>query len=140
LRNNAMKESKKLLLIDDDVDFLDMNKTVLENNGYTVLTAHSAKEGMDKVKAEIPDLIVLDLMMEKFDSGFSFAKELKSNPLFKHIPILMLTAVADKTGFRFSKELDGYWMRTDDYAEKPIVPSELLKRVKNLFDKAEKGE
>lgn len=131
-----MNKKTKILLVDNDIDFVDLNKAVLENNGYEVVTAFSAREGVDKVKVEQPDLIVLDLMMEKHDAGFSFAKQIKSEPLYKQIPILMLTSVADVTGFGFSQELDGYWMKTDDYAEKPIMPDELLKKVKQLLDKA----
>ncbi len=131
-----MSNKTKILLVDNDVDFVDLNKAVLENNGFEVVTAFSGREGVDKVAVEQPDLIVLDLMMEKHDSGFSFAKKLKANPLYKMIPILMLTSVADVTGFDFSQQLDGYWMKTDDYAKKPIMPDELVKRVKNLLEKA----
>ena len=131
-----MSSKTKILLVDNDVDFVDLNKAVLENNGYEVVTAFSGREGLDKVKVEQPDLIVLDLMMEKHDSGFSFAKQIKVDPLYKNIPILMLTSVADVTGFGFSQKLDGYWMKTDDYAEKPIMPDELVKRVKNLIEKS----
>jgi len=129
----------KILLVDNDVDFVDLSKAVLENNGYEVVTAFSGREGLDKVKVEQPDLIVLDLMMEKHDSGFSFAKQIKADPLSKQIPILMLTSVADVTGFGFSQESDGYWMKTDDYAEKPIMPDELLKKVKQLLKKADEN-
>ena len=132
-----MSKKNKILLVDNDVDFVDLNKAVLENNGYEIVTAFSAREGVDKVKIEQPDLIVLDLMMEKHDAGFSFAKQIKADPLYKQIPILMLTSVADVTGFGFSQELDGYWMKTDDYAEKPIMPGELLKKVKQLLEKAD---
>ena len=132
-----MSKKNKILLVDNDVDFVDLNKAVLENNGYEIVTAFSAREGVDKVKIEQPDLIVLDLMMEKHDAGFSFAKQIKADPLYKQIPILMLTSVADVTGFGFSQELDGYWMKTDDYAEKPIMPDELLKKVKQLLEKAD---
>jgi two-component system alkaline phosphatase synthesis response regulator PhoP len=130
----------KILLVDNDVDFVDLSKAVLENNGYEVVTAFSGREGLDKVKVEQPDVIVLDLMMEKHDSGFSFAKQIKADPLYKQIPILMLTSVADVTGFGFSQELDGYWMKTDDYVEKPIMPDELLKRVKSLLEKSKEDE
>jgi len=126
----------KILLVDNDVDFVDLNRAVLENNGYEVVTAFSAREGVDKVKVEQPDLIVLDLMMEKHDAGFSFAKQIKADPLHKNTPILMMTSVAEVTGFGFSQELDGYWMKTDDYAAKPIMPEELLKRVQKLLESA----
>jgi len=134
-----VNNKNKILLVDNDVDFVDLNKAVLENNGYEIVTAFSAREGVDKVKVEQPDLIVLDLMMEKHDAGFSFAKQIKADPLYKQIPILMLTSVADVTGFGFSQELDGYWMKTDDYAEKPIMPDELLKKVKELLDKSDEN-
>ena len=135
-----MNNKTKILLVDNDVDFVDLSKAVLENNGYEVVTAFSGREGLDKVKVEQPDVIVLDLMMEKHDSGFSFAKQIKADPLYKQIPILMLTSVAYVTGFGFSQELDGYWMKTDDYAEKPIMPDELLKRVKSLLEKSKEDE
>jgi CheY-like chemotaxis protein len=131
----------KILLVDNDTDFVDMNKAVLEHHGYQVVTAYSGKEGLEAVKLERPDAIVLDLMMEKHDSGFSFAQTLKSDPNFKGIPILMLTSVADATGFRFSLEQDGYWMKTDDFADKPLLPKELVTRVEQLLTKAkEEGE
>ena len=135
-----MSQKTKILLVDNDVDFVDLNKAVLENNGYEIVTAFSAREGVDKVKVEQPDLIVLDLMMEKHDAGFSFAKQIKADPLLKKIPILMMTSVADVTGFGFSQELDGYWMKTDDYAEKPLMPDQLLKKVKQLLDREQEND
>ena len=135
-----MDKKTRILLVDDDVDFIDLNKAVLENHGFDVVYAFSGREGLDKVRFEQPDLIVLDLMMEKHDTGFAFAKTLKADPLYKDIPILMLTAVAESTGYDFSQELDGYWMKTNDYASKPLLPEELLKRVKDLLARrAEQG-
>ncbi len=128
-----MDKKQRILLVDDDVDFIDLNKAVLENHGFEVVVAFSAREGLEKVKFEQPQLIVLDLMMEKHDSGFGFAKALKSDPLYRNIPILLLTAVAGETGYDFSQELDGYWMKTDDYASKPLLPEELVKRITGLL-------
>lgn len=128
-----MKHKGKILLVDDDLDFLEMHQIVLENDGYEVLTAADAREGMDKVQVEMPDLIILDLMMEKHDSGFSFSKEIKSNPLFKKIPILMVTSVANTTGYRFSMEEDGYWMKIDDFLEKPVNHDVLISKIKELL-------
>jgi DNA-binding response OmpR family regulator len=73
------------------------------------------------------------LMMEKHDTGFGVAKTLKADPVYKDIPVLMLTAVAGTTGYDFSQELDGYWMKTDDYASKPLPPEELISRIKGLL-------
>jgi len=136
-----MAKKTKILLVDNDVDFVNLNKAVLENNGFEVATAFSAKEGLDRLRLEMPDLVVLDLMMEKHDSGFSFSRSAKADPVFKRIPILMLTAVGQTTGTEFSQNLDGYWMRTDDYASKPIMPDELLKRIRGLLERArQEGE
>jgi CheY-like chemotaxis protein len=132
-----MDKKTRILLVDDDVDFIDLNKAVLENHGFDVVSAFSGREGLDKVRFEQPDLIVLDLMMEKHDTGFAFAKALKADPLYKNIPILMLTAVSGTTGYDFSQELDGYWMKTDDYASKPLLPEDLITRVKDLLARSE---
>jgi len=135
-----MKASGKILLVDDDPDFLEMHKAVLLNHGYDVLTATSGQEGLERIRAEMPDLIILDLMMEKHDAGFSFSKTLKTDPLFKKIPILMVTSVAEVTGFRFSLEEDGYWMKTDDFLDKPVMPEVLLERVDKLLREREEGQ
>ncbi len=132
-----MPQKGKILLVDDDLDFLEMHKAVLVNHGYEVKTAPSAQEGLEKVRTEMPDLIVLDLMMEKHDAGFSFSRQIKSDPLFKKIPILMVTAVADVTGFKFSLEKDGYWMKTDEFLDKPVEPSVLIEKVEKLLGKKE---
>ena len=135
-----MKASGKILLVDDDPDFLEMHKTVLESRGYEVFTATSAQEGLGRVRAEMPDLIVLDLMMEKHDAGFSFSKTIKTDPLFRRIPILMVTSVAEATGYRFSFEEDGYWMKTDDFLDKPVPPDVLLDTVDKLLQKRKEQE
>lgn len=132
-----MPRKRKILLVDDDLDFLEMHKAVLVNHDYEVTTATSAQEGLEKVRAEMPDLIVLDLMMEEHDAGFSFSRQIKNDPLFKKIPILMVTSVADATGYRFSLEKDGYWMKTDEFLDKPVEPSVLLDAVEKLLDRKE---
>ena len=134
-----MSKKTKILLVDNDVDFIDLNKAVLENSGFDVVVAYSSAEGLDRVRFEQPDLIVLDIMMEKHDSGFGFAKAMKADPTSKNIPILMLTAVGSETGMDFSQELDGYWMKTDDYANKPLLPEDLVKKINELLARAAKG-
>ena len=130
---------KRILIIDDDVDFVDLNKAVLENNGFEVETAFSGREGLDKVQFDAPDLILLDLMLEKHDTGFSFAKSIKADPRYKDIPIMMISAVAGETGYDFTQDQDGYWMKTDDFVSKPVEPEELVKRINALIEKAKKG-
>ena len=133
-----MSKKTKILLVDNDVDFIDLNKAVLENSGFDVVVAYSSAEGLDRVRFEQPDLIVLYLMMEKHDSCFGFAKAMKADPTTKNIPILMLTAVGSETGMEFSQELDGYWMKTDDYANKPLLPEDLVKKINELLAKSAK--
>ena len=130
-----MKFKAKILLVDDDPDFLEMHKAVLARNGYEVLTAFNGREGLERVRTDLPDLIILDLMMEKHDSGFSFSKQIKNDPLFKKIPILMVTSVAEVTGYSFSLEKDGYWMKADDFLDKPVMPDVLIGRVEKLLRK-----
>jgi len=125
---------KKILIIDDNPEFLKLNGATLEAAGYEVEVAYNADEGFTKVEYGQPDAIVLDLMMERHDSGFKLAKKLKTHPVFKAIPILMLTAVGEATGFRFSMEQDGHWMKTDDFADKPLSPDELVERVERLIE------
>jgi two-component system alkaline phosphatase synthesis response regulator PhoP len=131
-----MNKKPKILLVDDDVDFVDVNKAVLENHGFDVVAAFSGREGLGKVRFEQPDLIVLDLMMERHDTGFAFAKAVKADPVYKKIPILLLTCANGTTGADFSQDRDGYWMKTDCYATKPLLPEDLIKQVEELLSKA----
>jgi len=128
-----MSSKGKILLVDDDQDFLDMSTAVLKNHGYEVFTATSGQEGLMRVRTEMPDAIILELMLEKHDTGFLFCQKIKTDPLFKEIPILMVTCVAEKTGHRFSLKDDGYWMKTNDYLEKPVKPEVLLERLDTLL-------
>ena len=131
-----MAQKKKVLIIDDNISFVKMNTVALEAAGYEVEAAYNSEEGFTKVEYGQPDAIVLDLMMERHDSGFTLAKKLKTHPLLRNIPILMLTAVGEATGFRFSMEKDGYWMKTDDFADKPLDAEELVARVGKLIEGA----
>jgi CheY-like chemotaxis protein len=130
-----MNQKPKILLVDDDTDFIEQNRAALESKGFQVIAGSSGREGLDKVRFEQPDLIVLDLMMERHDTGFTVAKALKADPLYKRIPILMVSSAREKTGCDFSQEMDGYWMKTDEYVCKPIQPEELAERVEDLLAK-----
>ncbi len=131
-----MERKARILLVDDDADFIEATRAALENHGFEVVTASSGKEGLGKVRFEQPDLIVLDLMMERHDTGFAVAKAVKADPVFQKIPILLLSSSAATRGYDFSQELDGYWMKTDAYASKPLPPEELIKLIEGLLSKA----
>lgn len=126
----------KILIIDDDPDIVEAMKVVLESKDYKVSIAKSGGEGIEKVKLNRPDLIILDVMMEAADKGFEVARELKSNEDYKDIPILMITAIKERTGLDFNKEAgDEAWLPVDDYVDKPLKPEELLKKVELLLKK-----
>lgn len=124
----------KILIIDDDPDISEAIKVVLESKNYKVDNAESGEEGLKKIKLGKPDLIILDVMMETGDKGFDVARELKNSKDYKGIPILMLTAIKERTGLDFKKEAsDEEWLPVDDYAEKPLRPNQLIAKVEKLL-------
>jgi DNA-binding response OmpR family regulator len=127
---------EKILIIDDDPDIVESTKVVLESRGYKVISAPSGKEGLKMTRKENPDLIILDVMMEKADTGFELCRELKKEQSYKNIPILMLTAIKEKTRMDFKNETgDEIWLPVDDYCDKPLKPDELLSKVGTLLKK-----
>jgi DNA-binding response OmpR family regulator len=130
---------KKVLIIDNDVDFIDQNKAALEESGFEVISASDSREGIEKVSFEMPDVILLELMLEKHDAGFNLVKALKADPRYKGIPVLMVTSAPGETGCDFCQELDGYWMKTDDFVNKPVTPEDLIKRINILLQKTGKA-
>ncbi len=124
----------KILIVDDDPDIVESMRVVLESRGYSVCSAVSGEEGLKVTRQESPDLIVLDVMMPDGMDGFQVAREIKQDPKMKHIPILMLTAIKDKTGLDFQKEVgDKDWLPVEDYCSKPLNHDELLKKVSKLL-------
>ena len=128
-----MFEKKKILIIDDDKDYGEALRIVLESKGYAVDHLLNIDDGRKAVEKSRPNLIILDVMMDKHTDGFDFCYNLKHDEECKKIPILMLTAVTEKTGFKFSPETDGEYLQADDYVAKPILFAELLSRVNKLI-------
>lgn len=120
-----MKRDKPLILcVDDDADFLDSMKTIIESGAYSVETAGSAEEGLRKFKAVKPDLVVVDLMMEEVDSGVNFVKEIKA--LGPIPPVYMLSSVGD--GLNMSTDYSAIGL--SGVLQKPINPQILLATLK----------
>lgn len=129
-------ENKKILIIDDDLDFVTATGVTLEAKGYKVSSANNKKDGIEKVEEVKPDLIIMDVMMNKMSDGFDLARELKNDERYKKIPILMLTAIGEKTGFNFSAVAgDKAWLPIDEYVEKPIKSEELIAKIQKLISK-----
>ena len=119
-----MSPSPTVLLVDDDADFVDMNRVLLEQNGYTVRTAYSGRQCLAEVSARQPDVIILDMVMESRQDGFDVSRELRNSEHTKRIPLIMITSVNDSIPFRL--EPDRTWLPVDALLEKPVDPQLLL--------------
>jgi len=122
----------KILLIDDDHDFVEATRTVLESVPYEVTVAYDADEGLEKVHEERPDLILLDIIMPTQD-GFYVCEKLKSDPELWHIPVIMLTSLSQRISDTAYSVQDGMMLEADDFIDKPVRPAELLARVARLL-------
>lgn len=131
----------KIMIVDDDPDYIKVIKAILEKEQYTVVTASDKTEGMEKIRAEKPDLAILDVMMHAWQDGFEMSRQLKKDPHLKNMPVLMLTAVENRTGIGFKSTAgDPTWLPVDVFLDKPIEPDVLLAEVtKLLSNKAENG-
>jgi CheY-like chemotaxis protein len=127
-----MTENPKILLIDDDVDFVEATKIVLESKPYEVIVAYDGDDGLQKAREENPDLIILDIIMPGKD-GFSIAELLKKDSELSKIPVLVLTSYAEKGGESSIAASGGLTLETEDYIDKPVSPEELLKRVEKYL-------
>jgi len=124
-----MNINKKVLVVDDDADFVGINKAVLEENGYEVITAHHGRGCVEKARAEKPDLIVLDVMMATDSDGFDVSRELHHYcEATRNIPIIMVTSVNEKYHLNF--EPDERWLPVEVFLEKPVTPECLLREVR----------
>ncbi len=129
-------KNAKILIVDDDLDFTKALQVTLESEQYTVVTAADRTEGMGKIKAEKPDLLILDVMMSTWQDGFEMSRELKKHTQFKDMPILMLTGVQGKSGINFKSTAgDPTWCPVDGFLDKPIEHDIFLAEVKKLLQR-----
>lgn len=125
------RKPKKVLLVDDDKDFLEMHTAVLENRGYEVITAQNSKECMDKLDEMKPDIVVLDVMMEQFDSGFKASERIKQR--HKGLPVVLLTSIGAQTHLDFSSSEDVLRIsKADILLDKPVSPKVLIDEIERL--------
>ena len=128
--------AKKILLVDDDPDIRDVLTVILESRGYQTVTARDGIEGLAALRAENPDLMIVDLLMPKMD-GFAMLKELQDGRWSKYrgTPILILSSVREEASRRRYELETALEFNVDDYVEKPINPDILLERVERLIEK-----
>ena len=130
-----MAEQRLILIVDDDYDFLEINRHILEKAGFRVVTASSPTQAMDRVEAEVPDLVITDLMMSEIDSGFSLSRLLRDDPRTANVPIIMSTSVTTALGLDFKPRSDEDLasMKVDAYFDKPLDPAALVAKVRELL-------
>jgi CheY-like chemotaxis protein len=127
----------KILIIDDDPDFVETVQAMLESGDYVVITAQDGKKGLEMVREEEPDLIILDIMMDSLYEGFSVISTLRGTPEFvdyRDIPIIMASAVKQEYGSRFTLPGGGEYLQGDVYMDKPVKAKELLDTVARLLE------
>ena len=132
-----MAEPRTILCVDDDRDFLEMERRILAGGGYRVACFSDPAAAVAAMNAsvEAPALVVTDLMMSSLDSGFALARRLKDDPRFAAVPVSIVTAVSRQKGFDFSPkgEADLAAMGADAFFDKPVAPQALLAKVKELL-------
>ena len=126
----AGESKKKVLLVDDDADFVAANRIALEAKGYQVVTAPDSRAGVETALREVPDLVVVDLMMEELDAGFALVESLQDHPKTAGVPILMVSGVTTALGFRVDQEGSAPgWLQVTEFVNKPIDPVDLAEKV-----------
>ncbi len=119
----------KILLVDDDLDFVEATKSLLETKGYEILTAPNGEDGYLQAKAHLPSLILLDVMMTYESEGFDAARKLAEDPATQKIAVMLLTGIRKAMKLPLSFGPDADWLPVRAVLEKPIKPDELLKKV-----------
>ena len=127
-------KAARILIVDDDADIAEAMRIILENRGYTVDAAIDSEDASKHIESNKPDLIILDVMMNTKSEGFDFARDLKKAPGTRDIPILMLTAIKDKTGIDFKPAAgDEMWLPVEEFLDKPVRPEQLIEKVESLL-------
>ena len=128
----------RVLIVDDDPDITEAMKVVLENKGYQVTSAGNSTIATELLEKEIPDLIILDVMMTTPQEGFGFSRWLHQEERYKNIPVLMLSGVKDQTGIDFKSTAgDESWLPVTAFLDKPVKPDVLVEQVASLIKAAE---
>ncbi len=122
-----MSEKKRILLVEDEKDLVEVVKIRLEASGYEVLTAADGQQALDKARAQKPDLIILDLMLPRVD-GYKVCRMLKFDEKYKHIPVIIFSARAQEADKKLAQEVGA-----EAYITKPFEPQALLAKIEELL-------
>ncbi len=125
-----MNMKKKILLVDDDNEFVESNKLLLESEGFEVHAAYDGKSGVEKARKTNPDLMILDVMMATDTEGFEVSRDIPKIPELQGLPVIILTGIREKKKLSFGFEPDESWLPCKAVLEKPVSPEKLLEEVK----------
>jgi DNA-binding response OmpR family regulator len=130
--------AKRLLIIDDDPDFVTGIKTILDTAGFEVEVAYDPKEGLRALQTRQYDLLLLDIMMGRGAEGVMIARKLRKDRRLREMPVLIITGMREQIAFLFPGEpIHPRFVEVDELVEKPIEPSLLLEKVNSLIQAAE---
>lgn len=133
-----MSEKKRLLIIDDDPDFVDAIRSILEGANYLVDIAHNPKDGLQALSSREYDLLLLDIMMGRGAEGIMIARKMRRDARLREIPVLIITGIREQIAFLFpGQPLHPHFLPVDELVEKPVEPQFLLERVEALLQAAE---
>lgn len=124
------EEKKKVVCVEDEPEMIDLVKLILSRRGFEVIGAMGGREGLEAIKRERPDLVLLDLMMPDMD-GWEVYQQMKSSDVMKAIPVIVVTAKAQS----IDKVLGLHIAKVDDYITKPFGPQELLDSVEKVIER-----
>ncbi len=129
-----MEKKLYILIVDDDPDILEGILTILESQPYRLATARDGKKCIEMIEEDIPDLLILDLLMPRMD-GWGVIREMRSEPRFASVPIMVLTTVIEDASRRRYELETGMAMDVQDYIQKPTKPADLIKRIERQLQK-----
>ena len=129
---------KKILIIDDDPDYVDGMKAILTKADYDVEVAYNPKDGFEALESKPYDLLLLDIMMGRGAEGVMVARKINKDPELRKIPMLIITGIREQMNFLFpGQQVDDRFLSTDGLLEKPVNPKLLLEKVDSLLKEAE---
>jgi len=123
----------KILVVDDDPDFIEITRIILEKNGYDVESAANGDEAIEKMKSYVPDLVLLDIMMSQPLDGVEVARKMLDDSSLVKVPIIVVSSITDSP--HLAKFPTNEYLPIDDWISKPAQPDDLLKKVKKYLDR-----
>lgn len=133
-----MTQQKKLLIIDDDPDFVEGMKSILDAADYSVEVAYNPKDGLQALQTKNYDLLLLDIMMGRGAEGIMVARKMRKDPKLREMPVLIITGIREQMAFLFPGEpVHPRFVQVDELVEKPVEPKLLLEKVSSLLQAAE---